>query len=161
MKNWTPHTAGDSVAACFAGTPLAGPTVCHHDAPGNGAARATVVVGVAGDAGGIVADAARRAEALGARLVLVHVHPAGRAGDADHARHAAAAAAALRSTGAQATVELRPGRPATVLAGVAREVGASTIVVGSRRPRWARRRIGVVGRVLGRTAPCPVVLVPA
>ncbi|MGH9282313.1 MAG: universal stress protein, partial [Acidimicrobiales bacterium] len=54
---------------------------------------------------------------------------------------------------------LRPGRPAEVLAEAARELGADTIVIGSRPPRRGRRGIGRLARALDRSAPCQVVLV--
>lgn len=129
----------------------------------------TIVVGVDHDMDQVIAQASQRVVAGRTRLVLVHAHPERPAGrirrrqvTATRERledHAAVATVALRRLGVAAHCTVRPGRPAEVLAEAARELGAETIVIGSRPPRVGRRRIGRVARALDHVAPCPVVLV--
>lgn len=55
-------------------------------------------------------------------------------------------------------VHSRKGAPAKVLIGVAEEVGADLIVVGSKGMRGARRMIGSVPNTVAHSAPCHVLI---
>lgn len=138
---------------------------------GSAGAGGTIVVGAGEPMVEVLAQAADRAARTGARVVVVHafrdlaqVWLAGTARAAvrpDRERQeteVAAATAALRLRGLDARHEARPGRPAEVLAAVARDCGAELIVIGSRRRSFPRRRLGPVARGLAQGAPCPVVL---
>lgn len=132
----------------------------------------TIVVGVDADIEDVVAHAIRRVPSGRLRLLLVHAHrdlasvwlhgSALSAVEPERERHedyVEAVVAALRSRGLQADHVVRGGQPASVLADVASEYGADLIVIGSKPPRLFQRRVGSVGRALGRVAPCPVVIV--
>ena len=179
MKTWTPSAAIGGPLACFGdspvaiATPLAIGTVVDRAGPVASVASrdpfSTIVVGVDHDMDHVIAQASRRVVAGRTRLVLVHAHPDRPAGRIRRhrvattperlERHAAAATVALRRLGVAANYTLRPGRPAEVLAEAARELGAETIVIGSRPPRAGRNHVGRVARALDQAAPCPVVLV--
>lgn len=177
MQTSTSSATLGGALACFIDSPVASATPLamgsvRDGARGGGSAAdapvSTIVVGVDDHMDEVVAQARQRVVARGTRLVLVHAHPdrsAGRLGRRHAAvgdqleRHAEAATVALRRLGVVADFTVRHGRPAEVLAGAARELGAETIVIGSRPPRTGRRRVGRVARALGRSAPCQVVLV--
>ena len=136
----------------------------------------TIVVGVDADIDADIEDgvahAIRRVPSGRLRLLLVHARrdlaPVWLHGSAfsavepereRHEDYVEAVVAALRSRGLQADLVVRGGQPAAVLADVASECGADLIVIGSRPPKLFQRRVGRVGRALGRIAPCPVVIV--
>ena len=142
-----------------------------HPAPA-GQGSTTIVVGVDADIEDVVAHAIRRVSSGRLRLLLVHAHPdlapvwlhgsALSAVEPEGERredYVEAVVAALRSRGLQADHVVRGGQPADVLAEVARQYGADLVVIGSRPPKLFQRRVGRVGRALGRIAPCPVVIV--
>ncbi len=178
MKTWTSFEFGGALA-CFGdspvatATPLAIGTVKDRARSGGLAGSSdpvsTIVVGVDHDMDQVIVQASQRVVAGRTRLVLVHAHPGRPGGRLRHRHvtaarerledHAAAATVALRSLGVSADYTMRPGRPDKVLAEVARDLGAQTIVIGSRPPRAGRRFIGRVARALDHAAPCPVVLV--
>jgi nucleotide-binding universal stress UspA family protein len=179
MKTWTSSAAIGGPLACFGDSPLITPTplaigtvVDRAGRSGTAPSRdpfSTIVVGVDHDMDQVIAQARQRVVAGRTRLVLVHAQPdrpTGRirrrrvtASPDRLERRAAAATAALRRLGVAADYTLRPGRPAEVLAEAARDLGAETIVIGSRPPRAGRRNVGRVARALDRVAPCRVVLV--
>jgi nucleotide-binding universal stress UspA family protein len=182
MKTWTSGSASGGALACFVDAPVARPTplaaVAVQDlgAPSSagaaGAAGAvgtgggamaktsTIVVGVDRDLDEVVAQARRRAVTGRTRLVLVHADStSGRRPVRDLEDRLAATAAALRCSGVAAEYAVWSGSAAEALAATARERGADLIVIGSRRPRIGRRRVGRLARALDRAAPCPVVLV--
>lgn len=69
------------------------------------------------------------------------------------------AAAAARIAGATAKTHRMRGDPADVLLNVARDVGASTIVVGNRGMRGGRRVLGSVPNSVSHEANCNVLIV--
>jgi nucleotide-binding universal stress UspA family protein len=179
MKTWTSGSASGGALACFVDAPVARPTplaaVAVQDlgafspagaagAVGTGggamATTSTIVVGVDRDLDEVVAQARRRAVTGRTRLVLVHADStSGRRPVRDLEDRLAATAAALRCSGVAAEYAVWSGSAAEALAATARERGADLIVIGSRRPRIGRRRVGRLARALDRAAPCPVVLV--
>lgn len=179
MKTWTSFAEFGGPLACFVdspvatATPLAMGSVKDTSRPGGAVTSSnpvsTIVVGVDDDMDQVIACASQRVVPGCTRLFLVHAHPDRPAGRIRNRhvtatrnrleRHAAAATVALRRLGVAADYAMRPGLPAEVLAEAARELGAETIVIGSRPPRAGRRRIGRVARALDHVAPCRVVLV--
>jgi nucleotide-binding universal stress UspA family protein len=69
------------------------------------------------------------------------------------------AAAAVRVAGAKAKTHMVRGDPADALLKVAREVGATTIVVGNRGMRGGRRVLGSVPNTISHKANCNVLIV--
>lgn len=114
--------------------------------------------------------ACRLADALGAKLLLVHVGtvivapgasrvPGGRAELTALAREDAERVEA-GAIGAELRVAI--GSPVELLARTAAEEGATLLVVGSRGRGYLRAALmGSVSAGLCRSAPCPVVVVPA
>jgi nucleotide-binding universal stress UspA family protein len=114
-----------------------------------------------------------RAES-GGKLVVVHADErlGGRAGGApvladeeDVRARLSAEVAELKESGTDATLRVVHGTnidPADLIAGVAEEVGADVIVVGTRgHGRVAGMLLGSVTQRLLHVAPCPVLAVPA
>jgi len=60
--------------------------------------------------------------------------------------------------GSQAETEVRHGVPADVVAEVARELGASLVVVGMRARSTRQALLGSVSESIVRSSPCPVVV---
>jgi len=69
------------------------------------------------------------------------------------------AEAAVRLAGAQAKTHIVRGDPADALLKVAKEVGASTIVVGNRGMHGGRRVLGSVPNTVSHKANCNVLIV--
>lgn len=79
---------------------------------------------------------------------------------AERRLEAIAFAVGSRHPGLTVRTELRPGRPAEVLAGVAR--GAALLVVGAHHVTPdSRCLLGPVGRAVVEAPPCPVAVIPA
>jgi nucleotide-binding universal stress UspA family protein len=121
----------------------------------------------------VVLTAAELAPALGARVLLLHVErdPAlfNSLSDRDHERHGAArrgdeflrAIGALLPYGTQVEERVAFGAPAGEIVAVAEDVGASLIIVGSRRRGAVLRALtGSVSENVVRRAGCPVVIAP-
>ena len=125
--------------------------------------------------GETVTTAGALAQALDARVVLVHVQPdppllAGTVADRERARHRV-----IRTsmTGLSSAGELLPaeldlayraelGPVSETLRQVAEDEDASLLVIGSRRRGpLASSLLGSVSSELGRESPCPVVVVPS
>ncbi len=139
--------------------------------------RETIVVGTDGSetAKRAVQEAVRLAKALQAELHIVAGFrpmyakisraPAGAAKvwqplpDSDVDATLQEAAAAARIAGATAKTHRMRGDPADVLLNVARDVGASTIVVGNRGMRGGRRVLGSVPNSVSHEANCNVLIV--
>jgi nucleotide-binding universal stress UspA family protein len=69
------------------------------------------------------------------------------------------AAAAVRMAGAKLKTHIVEGDPADALLNVAKEVGATTIVVGNRGLRGGRRVLGSVPNTVSHKANCNVLIV--
>ena len=69
------------------------------------------------------------------------------------------AAAAVRMAGAKVKTHMVRGDPADALLNVAKEVGATTIVVGNRGMRGGRRVLGSVPNTVSHKANCNVLIV--
>jgi len=69
------------------------------------------------------------------------------------------AAAAVRMAGAELKTHIVEGDPADALLNVAKEIGASTIVVGNRGMRGGRRVLGSVPNTVSHKANCNVLSV--
>lgn len=138
------------------------------------AASTTIVVGIddPGESSEVIDYAGDQARAGMARLHVVHAYRdlahVWRTSDAvaaveEHRHDAeaglAAAADDLRSRGLDVEHQVRAGRPADILASVAREQEADMIVIGA-GGRRRRRRLGRIARELTWAAPCPVLVVP-
>jgi nucleotide-binding universal stress UspA family protein len=136
----------------------------------------SIVVGTDGSDGAqaAVAEAARFASAFGRRVVLVSAYqPAGASAAAMMAGAAAlatdgrgdaeevlrTAADRLRAEGLECDTRAVCGPPADALLDVAELEHASTIVVGSRGMRGARRLLGSVPNAVSHKAPCSVMIV--
>lgn len=121
----------------------------------------------------VVLTAAELAPALGARVLLLHVErdPAFFSSfyDRERERHRAArrgdqflrTIGALLPYGTRVEERVALGAPAGEIVAVAEDVGASLIIVGSRRRGAVRRALtGSVSENVVRRASCPVVIAP-
>ena len=102
-----------------------------------------------------VSLAAEIAKTHGAVLYLVNAYGA----PPDEAASVAILAEAASGTGVgQVGTLSKQGSPAETMIGVAEEVGADLIVVGSKGMRGARRMIGSVPNSVAHGAPCHVIV---